>query len=297
MDSFAYFLIAVYCLVDDLLKAMLGDTRLRSRGFEPKLSDSEVITMEIVGELMGLDTDVAIFGFFRQHYASWFPMLQDRTTFARQAANLWRVKQQIQAAIADQIGAPLDDLYIVDGLPIPVCAYTRASRSRCFGGVAAFGYCAAKDQHFYGFKGHAIISSNGTIVDFDVTPANADEREAANGMLDTLRGTLLGDKGYISAAFKEDLRHRGIDLRTPARRNMARTESKDELSALCKLRRLVETVIGQLAGRLHIEKVWARDLWHATSRFVRKILAHTVGIFLNVTHGREPLHLAGLVPG
>lgn len=41
-------------------------------------------------------------------------------------------------------------------------------------------------------------------------------------------------------------------------------------------RRLIETVIGQLSERFHIEKIRARDLWHEASRFWRKLLAHTV---------------------
>jgi hypothetical protein len=62
-----------------------------------------------------------------------------------------------------------------------------------------------------------------------------------------------------------------------------------------KTRRLIETVIGQLAERFHIETVRARDLWHLTNRFVRKILAHTMGVFLNKLLDFPPLHLADLV--
>ena len=54
-------------------------------------------------------------------------------------------------------------------------------------------------------------------------------------------------------------------------------------------RRLVETVIGQLAERFHIEKVRARDLWHQASRFWRKILAHTLCVKINLNLGNEPL--------
>jgi hypothetical protein len=50
---------------------------------------------------------------------------------------------------------------------------------------------------------------------------------------------------------------------------------------LVRTRRLIETVIGQLVGRFSIEKVWARDLWHLTSRINRKLLAHTVCLWLN----------------
>ena len=63
------FIVAVFCLVDDQLKGK----RIRQRGPTPKLSDSEVLTIEIVGEFLGLDTDKALYGYFRRHYAQWFP--------------------------------------------------------------------------------------------------------------------------------------------------------------------------------------------------------------------------------
>ena len=67
------------------------------------------------------------------------------------------------------------------------------------------------------------------------------------------------------------------------------------VTQLMKTRRLVETVIGQLSDQFHIEKVRARDLWHLTSRVARKVLAHTIGVFLNRQLGRAPLQLEGLI--
>ena len=61
------------------------------------------------------------------------------------------------------------------------------------------------------------------------------------------------------------------------------------------IRRRVETVIGQLAERFHIERVRARDFWHAQNRFIRKLLAHTVGVFLNCCLGRQPLQFDDMV--
>ena len=51
------FIITVYCLIDDTLKNLLGSQKLRHRGFEPKLSNSEVITIEVIAEFLGIDTD------------------------------------------------------------------------------------------------------------------------------------------------------------------------------------------------------------------------------------------------
>jgi len=68
MDITTY-LISVYCLVDDWLKGK----RIRQRGPQLQLSDSEVLTMEIVGEFLGIDTDQGLYLFFRRHYGDWFP--------------------------------------------------------------------------------------------------------------------------------------------------------------------------------------------------------------------------------
>jgi hypothetical protein len=60
-------------------------------------------------------------------------------------------------------------------------------------------------------------------------------------------------------------------------------------------RRLIETVIGQLSERFHIEKVRARDLWHQTSRFWRKLLAHTICVKISIAMGHEPIQFEKLV--
>lgn len=80
------FIIAVFCLIDD----QLAGQRLRRRGPQPTLCDSEVLTIEVVGEFLGLETDSSIFAYFRRDYADWFPGLREinRTTFVQQAANL-----------------------------------------------------------------------------------------------------------------------------------------------------------------------------------------------------------------
>ncbi len=55
-------IITVFCVVDDDLNDILGTSRLRQRGPALILSDSEVITMEIVGEYLELGKDKFIYG-------------------------------------------------------------------------------------------------------------------------------------------------------------------------------------------------------------------------------------------
>lgn len=62
------FIITVYCLIDDEVKKVMDTHALRRRGFEPKLSDRGVITMDAVREFFGKDTDAGIWRYFKEHY-------------------------------------------------------------------------------------------------------------------------------------------------------------------------------------------------------------------------------------
>ena len=289
------FIITVYCLVDVELKKITQVKRLRSRGFAPKLSDAEVITMDIVGEFLGKDTDAGIWRYFKNHWQTWFPGLGSRTNYVKQSANLWCMKQAIQNALAKSSGALSDRLHMADGLPMPVCHFKRARFSSIFKGCAAYGYCASKSETYYGFKGNLAISSEGIITGITVAPANIDERESLWDIVNNISGLLIADKGLIGEDYQQQIRkHTHVNLQTPTRSNMTDSRGKDCNRWITSTRRLVETVIGQLAEQFHIEKIRARDVWHLTNRIGRKILAHTVGIVINKMIGNPPLQFEQL---
>lgn len=204
-------------------------------------------------------------------------------------------KIKLQNKFARDMGAFVDNIHLVDGLPIPVCHFKRAFFSKVFRGEAACGYCAAKDEHYYGFHGHLLISLSGVITGFTVTTANADEREAPWEILPGVHGLVIGDKGYISALLHNNLLAHGIDLQTALRENMKDERDPKFVNKLKSVRRKIETVIGQLCERFNIEKVRARDIWHMTNRMFRKILSHTVAVCLNQSFGRDPLQFDGLI--
>lgn len=294
MFTIEEFIIAVFCCVDDLLKEITQGQAIREKGFAPALADSEVLTMEIVAEYQGIDADQAIWHYFRRHWLGLFPKLSSRSAFVRQAANLWQYKELLQQRFAIQLGAFADAVHLIDGIPIPLCCFSRAPRCRSFKGEAAYGYCAAKKQTYYGFHGHLLISSTGVITGFSLTPANGSEREALWDIVSTVRGLLIGDKGYLSHSLQHQLQALGIQLETALRSNMPDERNPAWVKLLMRVRRLIETVIGQLVERFSIEKVRARDLWHLTSRLNRKLLAHTVCRWLN-RHSPNPLQFESLV--
>ena len=106
---------------------------------------------------------------------------------------------------------------------------------------------------------------------------------------------MLGDKGFIRPELQRELAINGLSLQTPLRDNMKDPRSKKLLNWMKNTRRLIETVIGQLIERFHIERVRARDLWHEASRFWRKLLAHTVCLKINIELGNKPLQFEKLI--
>ena len=108
-------------MVDDKLKLLLKGKRLRQRGYYPKLTNAEVITVEVVGEFLGLDSNTGIWRYFHEHWLTGVPHLNSWANFAKHTANLWPLVQQIQQKIAQGLVAFTDTLHITDGFPVPLC--------------------------------------------------------------------------------------------------------------------------------------------------------------------------------
>src|SRR5262249_61770432 len=100
------YMLTVFCLIDDQITALHLD-HIRQRGCAPELADSEVLTIELIGEFLGFDQDAKLFWYFRRHHADAFPRLRrvHRTPFLCQAANLWAVKQRLQQPLAGLLTA------------------------------------------------------------------------------------------------------------------------------------------------------------------------------------------------
>lgn len=294
------FIVAVYCVVDDLMDEVLGGRRLRERGPDPVFDDREVITVEMVGEFMGLDTETGIFCFFRRHYCEWFPKLCEvhRTTFTRQAANLWKAKKLLWEALLDTRLKYDPKICLLDSFAVPVSGFAKAPRHRSFAGVASCGYDAMAKAVFYGFEGHLRVAWPGVIVGASLAPANEHDRWVAEYDLlpaQVKEGSfLVGDTNYHSPILKESLVGYGSALIAPVRTNNKRPRHPWP-RWLTNTRRRIETVISQMVERYGAKRVRARDLWHLTSRFLRKVLSHTLCVCLCQRAGLGALRFSDLV--
>lgn len=292
------FTIAVYCRIDALLSEMRAHpdwSRVRRRGPAPTLDDAEVLTMEVVGEFLGLDQDVAIYHYFRREHPSFFPALAriHRTTFARQAANLWAVKERLWRHLLDRV--PHDPaLSCVDSVPTPVCRFGRAWGCARFRGQAAFGRDSGGRATIYGFRHHLRICWPGVVRAVSIAPANVHDRDVVPELVEGAGGAVIGDRNYWDPQLTAALIPAGITLRAPFKK---RASDPDPVGSrvLGRVRWRIETVAAQLVERYHLKRLWARDAWHLTSRVLRKVLSHTIAVCLCVERDLPPLSFAQLL--
>jgi hypothetical protein len=150
---------------------------------------------------------------------------------------------------------------------------------------------------FHGFDGHLRVCWPGVIVEATLAPANEHDRWVAE--YDPLSGVrsgafLVGDTNYWSPLRWEDLSGHGVSLIAPKKTSEKRTRHPWP-RWLTNVRRRIESVISQLVERYGAKRVRVRDLWHLTSRFLRKVLSHTVCVHLCQHLGLSPLRFSELL--
>jgi hypothetical protein len=99
---------------------------------------------------LGIDTDEGLYEHFRRHYGEWFPALREvhRTTFLRQAANLWAVKKMLWKHLLGRIVGFDPELSLIDSCPVPVCHLARAYRCQRLAEESSYGYDEMTKQTF-----------------------------------------------------------------------------------------------------------------------------------------------------
>ncbi len=205
-----------------------------------------------------------------------------RTSFARQAANLGQAKQVLPQRLAERRAGPAAD-GLVDSLPVPVCRFGR--------GQAAFGYDGLQKQADDGFWLHLRVSRAGVILAYQLAAANASDLEVLPEVGLPAGTTGIGDRTYWSPAVAAELAAAGVRLRTPYRTKQ-HDPDPTQSRRRSRPRWRGETVPRQLAGRYHLQRVWARERWHLGHWIIRKVLSQTVAVWLNVHEGLEPLRFS-----
>ena len=277
---------AIYVIIDYIYQAHVPYT-VQSRLHKEKaiLSDSEIITISILGELMSNDSEKAWLSYVSKNMRDLFPNMCERSRFNRVRRNLVRVIEHVRRCLNHYLLPCADDMRIVDSFPLQVCEFGRARYCRLFAcHGASYGKCPSKKYTYYGFKVHALCTTNGAITDFLITPANVDDKDAVWELVEQYNRylTLIGDKGYISARLAEDLcNEKGITLIYMKRRNAKNPDPKPIRQAIFKVRRRIETSFSQLTDQFNIETTRAKPLCGLNVRLQTKLLAFNICFLIN----------------
>ena len=265
VTTFEDFILITYVMIDDLYQQFAPpEVKNRRHVSDAKLSDPEIITISLCGELAGVDSENAWFSFVKKNYRM-------------QMTELLREK------MISVFPIPLSPYCIIDSFPLPVCKFGRARYCKAFRMDGAdYGKCASKKETYFGYKVHALVTLEGYITAFEITPASTDDRE---GLRDITEGcsnlTILADKGYVGEKLMQEMEEKNICLFALKRSNSKTNWPKSTRQLIFKQRRRVETVFSQLSGQLNAERVLAKSFQGLCTRLLNKILAYNLCIVLN----------------
>jgi len=157
--------------------------------------------------------------------------------------------------------------------------------------------CDESPRNVFGFRGHLITTGTGIPVDFAIASADIDDREGLPLLCE--RGqyrVLLGDKGYISGALQDELLDTENTCLLPTLRSNQKEQYPEDFRKLqVRVRRRIETTIGQLTEQFRVSRVRARTHWGLQTRMSNKFGACLLGTLLNHCLGCPLMKLRDLV--
>jgi hypothetical protein len=274
----------MYVVVDELWPAVAP--LCERPGPAPACSDSELVTMVLVGECRGWDEETDLVRAWRAR-RDLFPVVPERSRVNRRRRALAPAINALRHLTLRLLDLAADRHCAIDSLPVPALRFHLVPSSPAVGTWkahgAAFGKVTTKKQTIFGYKLQLLVTLNGVILDFLLAPANVNDLEAGAELLTGHRALLvLGDKAYLRAPVAADLlATAGITLLTVPRKNQ-RVHLPPALAALqTRWRQIVETVNGQLADLFHIEENHAHSFDGLCARLYSKLTAHTLAVYLN----------------
>ena len=292
-------LTTIFTIVDDTMKASSAiQNALNRPGIDPKLSDSEVVTVALYQELIGEPREDHFFRLHSEGLREYFPDLNERSRYNRRKRDLWSVILAIRISLLIALGASETDTAAIDSAPTPTVGYKRNKLATDFAGSSHYGVCSSKAMKYFGVKLHALVTLTGVILDFMLSSAASHDSQLVMEFLEQHQEKLievLGDKAYngelLQAMAKEEL---GIVLSAPRKANQEKIGTKEERACYARWRLVVERANSQLQEQFHLSKHYAKSKWGLMTRVAAKVTAHTIGILINRLYGRPSLALAGL---
>jgi Transposase DDE domain len=272
--------VAAYVFADDY--------RVPARpGPRAKINDAELVALAVCQAAMGISSDRQFLGLVGYRLPGWFTHLPEQSQYNRRLralTGLLTVVQQRLAGLLDVGGARL-----ADGTLIGVANYAGCAARSEFAGVAAYGYCAAKSEWVWGVRLVLRTDRRGTPLGYTLVPANEHEYEPLLDLVEPGE-TVIADKGLWGRAYNTRMESSEVRLLTPARERTA--ENAERERALVSTRLVIESVFSNLKQQMRLERHLAKTPRGLVQRIAQRLLALSLGIYLNTLHGRPARALA-----
>lgn len=265
-------IIAVYCLCDDLLRAM----NHRDDG-QCQMSGAEVMTTALVAALyFGGNFALACRMLHEQGY---MPRMLGKSRFNRRVHRIKPLFLTLFALLGEtfkQMNA--ESVYVIDTFPIAACDNYRIPRSRRYRGEAYRGCIASKKRYFYGLKLHMLVTAQAEPVEFFLTPGSCSDVSGLDYFdFDLPTGAqIMADKAYTNYELEDVLKEADLHL-LPLRKANSKRPVPPWLHYLqAHYRKAVET-----AGSL-LERLLPKSIHAVTAQgFELKVVLFVVALSLN----------------
>ena len=258
---------ALYCIVDDLLKA-IGHTDDSRR----EMSDAEVITAALVAAFDFGGNVERSRSFLRE--SGLMPRMLSRSRLNRR---LHAVAGLVHA-LFHQLGASLKELsvstrYLLDSFPVAICDNMRISRCRIVRDEEFRGYIASKRRYFYGVRVQVLTTEEGVPVEFCFLPGAASDVRALGVLPLALPSgsQLFMDSGYTDYAAEDAAAQTdGVEFAPSRKSNSKRGDDCWHSYYKQLMRKRIETVFSQIASLLpkHIHAITLDGFLLKVSMFV-----------------------------
>jgi transposase len=266
-------LTAVFCTADDLLPEA-GKNARRS------VTDAEVVTLCVAQAVMDISSDREFLAVAAKRLSHLFPKLPAQPGFHKRRRRLAETIEWLGAIFASDSPGHSDPIVLLDSTPVECGRSLETARRSALGDACGYGYCRSHSRWFWGMRLHLACAPDGTPRAAILAPADQREREVALRLLPlALRGgeAIVCDKGYAGAEFEAACAERfGAQVLRPARQ-----DEPDNALHLSSIRQRIESVFQTLKQRLGLERHRARTLIGIRARIASKLLALSVGVWLN----------------
>ncbi|MDQ5817946.1 MAG: transposase [Actinomycetota bacterium] len=266
----------MFCLVDDTYRLL----NPKAEHYESlkSLSDSEVITLALLQQLRGVESERSFLREVARFFSHLFPGVIGLwpSSLHRRVRRLRRYLEPLRRAVVPElVGDP--ETLIVDSTLLEVLHPRQVKQSAGFDGAA---WVRWGSFSVYGVKLHLLCATNRVPLSYELTPAKVaevgltEELLAEAGLGEGVARRLLGDLAYRSAGLEEELAECGVLLVSGRadRRPGVRQQIEIALANLKRVFGLGETLATTLTG--------------LATRIAAKITAYTYSFLVNRKLGR-----------